>query len=285
MTWWEAVVLGLVQGLTEFLPISSSAHLRVVGDLLPGAGDPGAAFTAITQIGTEAAVILYFRHDIARIVRAWFGALAGRVPRSDHDARMGWYVIIGSIPIVVLGLVFQDAIEGGARNLYITAAMLAGFGVLLGIADHVGRTRLELTDLGTKHAVIFGFAQALALVPGVSRSGGTITAGLLMGYTREAAARYSFLLAIPAVLGSGFYQLAKSGGSGGSAGGLATLIATVVAFGVGYVVIVWFLRLISHHTFWPFVAYRLVFAAVILVLLLLGVVDAVDTPVLPGIAP
>jgi undecaprenyl-diphosphatase len=276
MTWWEAVVLGLVQGLTEFLPISSSAHLRVVGDLLPGLGDPGAAFTAITQIGTEAAVLLYFRHDIVRIVRAWVGSLRGTVPRSDHDARMGWYVILGSIPIVVLGLAFQDAIEGVARNLWLTAAMLAGFGLLLLVADLVARQGLTLADLGKRHAVIFGLAQSLALIPGVSRSGGTITAGLLMGYTRESAARYSFLLAIPAVLGSGFYQLAKSGGSGGSAGGLATAIATVIAFGVAYVVIVWFLRLISHHSFWPFVAYRLVFAAVIVVLLLTGVVDAVD---------
>lgn len=283
MTWWEAVVLGLVQGLTEFLPISSSAHLRVVGDLLPGAGDPGAAFTAITQIGTEAAVIIYFRHDIVRIIKAWFGSLAGRVPRSDHDARMGWYVILGSIPIVVFGLAFQDAIEGGARNLYITATMLAGFGLLLLLADHLAKTRLELADLGKRHAVIFGFAQALALIPGVSRSGGTITAGLLMGYTREAAARYSFLLAIPAVLGSGFYQLAKSGASGGTAGPLATLLATVIAFGVAYVVIVWFLRIISHHTFWPFVAYRLVFAAVIIVLLLLDVVQPIDQAMVPGV--
>ncbi len=276
MTWWEAVVLGLVQGLTEFLPISSSAHLRVVGELLPGTGDPGAAFTAITQIGTEAAVILYFRHDIARILRAWFGSLVGRVPRADHDARMGWYVILGSVPIVVLGLAFQGWIEGFARDLWLTATMLSVFGLLLGFADHVSKQRLTLTDLGKRHAIIFGLAQSLALIPGVSRSGGTITAGLLMGYTREAAARYSFLLAIPAVLGSGFYQLAKSGGSGGSAGGLATAIATVVAFGVAYVVIVWFLRIISHHTFWPFVAYRLGFALVIVVLLLTGVVDAVD---------
>ena len=253
MTWWEAVVLGLVQGLTEFLPISSSAHLRVVGDLMPGAGDPGAAFTAITQIGTEAAVVVYFRHDIARIAAAWFGSLRGRVPRSDHDARMGWYVILGSVPIVILGLSFQDAIEGGLRNLYLTAATLAGFGLLLGLADRVGRKRIQLESLGTRDAIVFGLAQSLALVPGVSRSGGTITAGLLMGYTREAAARYSFLLAIPAVLGSGFYQLAKSGGSGGTAGPVATALATAVAFGVAYVVIVWFLRLISHHSFWPFV--------------------------------
>ncbi len=276
MTVWEAVVLGFVQGLTEFLPISSSAHLRVVGDLLPGLGDPGAAFTAITQIGTEAAVILYFRRDIARIARAWFSAVRGKVPRDDPDARMGWLVILGSLPIVVLGLVFQDSIETVFRNLYLTALTLALFGLLLGIADGVGAKQRELNQLTWGQGVVFGFAQALALVPGVSRSGGTITAGLLMGFTREAAARYSFLLAIPAVLGSGFYQLAKSEGSGGSAGAVATAVATVVAFGVAYVVIIWFLRIISTRSYWPFVVYRLVVAAVIIVLLTVGVLDPLD---------
>jgi undecaprenyl-diphosphatase len=276
VTFWEAVVLGVVQGLTEFLPISSSAHLRVVGDLLPGLGDPGAAFTAITQIGTEAAVILYFRRDIARIARAWFGALRGRVPRGDPDARMGWLVILGSLPIVVLGLVFQDSIETVFRNLYLTALTLALFGLFLGIADSVGAKQRELNQLTWGQGVVFGFAQALALVPGVSRSGGTITAGLLMGFTREAAARYSFLLAIPAVLGSGFYQLAKSGGSGGSAGAVATAVATVVAFGVAYVVIIWFLRIISTRSYWPFVVYRLVVAAVIILLLTVGLLDPLD---------
>lgn len=276
MTFWEAVVLGFVQGLTEFLPISSSAHLRVVGDLLPGLGDPGAAFTAITQIGTEAAVILYFRRDIARIARAWTGALAGRVPHGDPDARMGWLVILGSLPIVVLGLVFQDSIETVFRNLYLTALTLALFGLLLGLADHIGAKRRHLDELTWGHGVVFGFAQALALVPGVSRSGGTITAGLLMGYTREAAARYSFLLAIPAVLGSGFYQLAKSGGSGGTAGGVATAVATTVAFVVAYFVIIWFLKIISTRSYWPFVIYRLVVSALIVILLLAGVLDPLD---------
>lgn len=279
VTWWEAVVLGFVQGLTEFLPISSSAHLRVVGDLLPGGGDPGAAFTAITQIGTETAVLLYFRKDIARILRAWFASLQGRVPRSDPDARMGWLVILGSIPIVVLGLAFQDSIETVFRNLYLIALTLVLFGLLLGWADHVGAKTRHLDQMTWGHGIIFGFAQAMALVPGVSRSGGTITAGLLMGYTREAAARYSFLLAIPAVLGSGLFQLAKSGGSGGTAGAAATALATVVAFGVGYVVIIWFLRIVSSRSYWPFVIYRIGFAAVVVVLLLTGVIDAVDPAV------
>lgn len=272
-------MLGLVQGLTEFLPVSSSAHLRVVGELLPGGGDPGAAFTAITQIGTEAAVILYFRKDIVRLVRAWLEAVRGRLPHSDPDARMAWLVIIGTLPIVVLGLAFQDSIETVFRNLYLVALTLTLFGLLLGWADTVGAKTRTLDHLTVRHGIVFGFAQAMALVPGVSRSGGTITAGLLMGYTREAAARYSFLLAIPAVLGSGFFQLAKSGGSGGAAGALATAVATVVAFGVAYVVIIWFLRIISHHSYWPFVFYRLALAAVIVVLLATGVVDAIDPSV------
>lgn len=217
MNAWEAVLLGLVQGLTEFLPISSSAHLRIVGELI-GSQDPGAAFTAITQIGTETAVLLYFRRDIARICAAWWRSVRGdhgtdwraRLGRHDHDAAMAWYIALGSVPIVLLGLLFQDAIENTFRNLYLTALMLAVFALLLGWADRVGAKRRTLRELSAGQAVAFGFAQALALVPGVSRSGGTITAGLLMGFTREAAARYSFLLAIPAVMGSGFYQLFKS---------------------------------------------------------------------------
>lgn len=279
MTWFEAIILGLVQGLTEFLPISSSAHLRIVGDLM-GGRDPGAAFTAITQIGTEAAVVLYFRHKIWAVIKAWFGALPigpwkNTVSRSDPDAKMGWYVIFGSIPIVVLGVLLESFIDTNFRNLYITAAMLAIFGIFMGLADKFSRREKELTQLNAKDATIFGFAQALALVPGVSRSGGTITAGLLMGYNRKAAADYSFLLAIPAVLGSGFYKLFKDGLSEDAAVGLGpTLVATLVAFVVAYVVIVWFLKLIQTHSFQPFVIYRVVLAIVVVVLILAGVVHA-----------
>src|SRR4051812_13225035 len=204
MGWFEAVVLGLVQGLTEFLPISSSAHLRIVGTAF-GWDDPGAAFTAITQIGTEAAVVLYFRRDIARIVSAWFGSLFGR-RRDDPDARTGWLIVVGSIPIVVLGLLLQNRIETTFRDLRIVAIALVAFSLGLYWAGAVGRKRLELPDLTARHGLVFGRAQSLALIPGVSRSGGTITAGLFLGYSREAAARYSFLLAIPAVLGSGVYE-------------------------------------------------------------------------------
>ena len=276
---FEAVILGLVQGLTEFLPISSSAHLRIVGELFPSLGDPGVTFTAVVQIGTELAVIAYFRHDIWRILKAWFNALPfgpwkDRSPEDPQDARMGWIVIIGTLPIVVLGLFLEDAIDSVFRNLYLTALMLALFAVFLGLADRFGKQRKSLENLTFKDGLTLGFAQAMALVPGVSRSGGTITIGLLLGYTREAAARVSFLLAIPAVLGSGFYRLITDDGTGPQAGAMSTLVATVVSFIVGYIVIVWFLKLISTKSYLPFVIYRLLLAAAVVGLLLAGVLSA-----------
>lgn len=286
MDWWEAITLGLVQGLTEFLPISSSAHLRVVGELLPGGTDPGAAFTAITQIGTEGAVLLYFRRDIARIVSAWWRALRGehgpdwrsRLGESDPDARMAYWIALGTLPIVTFGLLFEDSIKGPFRNLFLIAGTLVLFAVVLGLADRTGAKERTLDQLNARHALAFGLWQSLALVPGVSRSGGTISGGLLMGYTREAAARYSFLLAIPAVLGSGLQQLVTSLDDFGSTGTPslgATLLATVVAFVVGYVVIIGFLKLVSTRSFMPFVWYRFAFAAVIVVLVLTGALEAV----------
>lgn len=273
MTWWEALVLGIVQGLTEFLPISSSAHISIVGQLI-GSQDPGSAFTAITQIGTEAAVIVYFARDIGTIISKWVQALFGKVPQSDPDVRMGWFVIVGSIPIVALGLLFQDAIDTHLRNLWITVAMLAGVGLLLLAADRFSTHRKELRELTWRDAILYGFAQAAALIPGVSRSGATVSAGLAMGYTRPAAARYAFLLAIPAVLGSGFYKLFDIGGPGQPpiAWG-PILLATVVSFVVGLAVIHWLMRYISTHSFTIFVVYRLALAAVVAVLLLTGVLQ------------
>ena len=276
--WWEAALLGLIQGLTEFLPVSSSAHLRIIGPFLPSGADPGAAFTAITQIGTELAVLIYFRKDILRIALAWFGALPGSgasaAAKSNPDVRLGWLVIIGSLPIAILGLAFQHAIETYLRNLYLTAIMLIVFGLILGAADRYGRHELPLSRMRWRDGIIFGFAQAMALIPGVSRSGGTITAGLMMGYTREAAARYSFLLAIPAVLASGFYQLYKSWGVAGPVAPGPTLLATIIAFFVGYGVIVVFLRIVSSRGYWPFVAYRIVLGVFVLALLQMGVIAA-----------
>jgi undecaprenyl-diphosphatase len=274
MGWFEAIVLGLVQGLTEFLPISSSAHLRIVGSLA-GWDDPGAAFTAITQIGTELAVLVYFRHDIWRIITAWVGSLAGR-RRGAPDARMGWLIIVGSIPIVVLGLLLQDRIETTFRDLRIVAIALVAFSLILYWADVVGRKKLELDDLTFRDGVIYGFAQALALIPGVSRSGGTITAGLFLGYSRSAAARYSFLLAIPAVLGSGFFQAyeALTGKiEGPPVAWGPTILATVLAFGVGLSVIAWLLRYLNRGSFTPFVVYRVALGLLVLVLVITGVLD------------
>ncbi|ROQ63075.1 undecaprenyl-diphosphatase [Streptomyces sp. 840.1] len=275
MSWFESFVLGLVQGLTEFLPISSSAHLRLTA-AFAGWHDPGAAFTAITQIGTEAAVLIYFRKDIVRIVGAWFKSLTDRSMRSDHDAQMGWLVIVGSIPIGVLGVTFKDQIEGPFRDLRLIATTLIVMGIVLGVADRLAardetggkhraiKERKSLKELGIKDGLIFGFCQAMALIPGVSRSGATISGGLLMGYTREAAARYSFLLAVPAVLASGVFEL-KDAGEGHVAWG-PTIFATFIAFGVGYVVIAWFMKFITTKSFMPFVIYRIVLGIVLFAL-------------------
>ena len=277
----EALILGLVQGLTEFLPISSSAHLRIVGEFLGAGADPGAAFTAITQLGTETAVLVYFWNDITRIIGAWFRSLFGKIPRNDPDARMGWFIILGSIPIVVLGLVCQIQSETSLRSVWIVAFTLIFFGLLLGAADILGRKQLTLKKLTWPHALIFGLAQAAALIPGVSRSGGTITAGLFMGYDRRSAARYSFLLAIPAVFGSGFYQLYKtikdpcvnaaSGCRPEIFNGWETAAATLIAFVVGFAVIAFFMNYISKRSFLPFVVYRVLLGGALIILLTTGV--------------
>src|SRR6478609_1471736 len=275
MSWFEAVVLGVVQGLTEFLPISSNAHLRFVGAAF-GWSDPGAAFTAIIQIGTELAVLVYFARDIARIVSAWVASLFNARMRNDPDARMGWLIIVGSIPIIILGLLFQKQIETNLRDLRIIAIALVAFSLVLYVADRRGAKNRELADLTVGHGVVYGLAQALALIPGVSRSGGTITAGLFLGYTRSAAARYSFLLAIPAVLGSGLYEVYKSfkgGVHGAQVVWGPTILATVLAFAVGLSVIAWLLRYLNRGSFVPFVVYRVVLGLTVLAMVGLGVLN------------
>jgi undecaprenyl-diphosphatase len=278
MDWLEALVLGVVQGLTEFLPISSSAHQSIVGQFF-GGEDVGSAFTAITQLGTETAVILYFRRDIWLIIRSWVGSLTGSVPRDNPEARMGWLVIIGSVPIVVLGLLFQDSIDTVFRNLWLTVAMLAGFGIVIGIADRLARNVRPLESLSWRHGILFGLAQSLALIPGVSRSGATIAAGLALGYQRVAAAKYAFLLAIPAVVGSGFFKLADISNDPVEPAWGQIALATVVSFVIGYAVIAWLLRYISTHDFLPFVVYRLALAAVVAVLLLTGFLEPLPAAV------
>ncbi|GEB48207.1 MULTISPECIES: undecaprenyl-diphosphate phosphatase [Streptomyces] len=282
MSWFESFVLGLVQGLTEFLPISSSAHLRLTA-AFAGWQDPGAAFTAVTQIGTEAAVLIYFRKDIGRILAAWFRSLYSSRARHDHHARTGWLVLIGSLPIGVLGLTLKDQIEGPFRDLRLIATTLIVLGVVLGIADRLAardsgggrhrarRERKSLEQLTVRDGLLYGCAQALALIPGVSRSGATISGGLFMGYRREAAARYSFLLAVPAVLASGLYELTDIG-EGHVAWG-PTIFATVLAFVVAYAVITWFMAWISTRSFLPFVIYRIVLGVALFVLIAAGVLS------------
>ena len=281
MEFLEAIILGLIQGLTEFLPISSSAHLRIAGEFLPSATDPGATFTAITQLGTELAVLLYFRKDIGRILTKWFqqfgrtkGAHSEPIDRRDPDVRLGWLIIIGTVPIVLLGFFAQDYIRSTFRSLWLVAIVLIVFGIILGLADLLSKRVREIDQMSYRDGVIIGVAQTLALIPGVSRSGSTMTAGRFLGYTRPAAARFGFLLAVPAVFGSGLYELVHSFGEPEGAYGYAeTAVATVVAFAVGYAVIAFLMQYISKHSFLPFVIYRILLGGTLLVLLSLGILN------------
>ncbi|GAA1505196.1 MULTISPECIES: undecaprenyl-diphosphate phosphatase [Brevibacterium] len=275
--WLVAAVLGIVQALTEFLPISSSAHVRIVGELMLPGSDPGAFFTAIIQIGTEAAVVVYFWRDIITIISKWCKALVGKHDRKDPEVRLGWLIIVGSIPIVIIGLLFQDYIEGALRSLWITATMLIVFGLIIGIADWAGKRERTLEDMNWGQGILFGFAQALAVIPGVSRSGGTIMAGRFMGFDRPAAARYSFLLAIPAVVGSGLYGVAQTLGRSEAMvlGWGPTILATVISFALGLVVIHWFLKYVETKSFAIFVWYRVALGIVLYILLGTGVLAAV----------
>jgi undecaprenyl-diphosphatase len=270
---FKAVFLGVLQGLTEFLPISSSAHLRIFPELL-GWEDPGAAFTAVVQIGTETAVLLYFWRDIWRIGSTWVRSLFDRSLRDHQDARMGWFIIVGSVPIVLLGVAFKDVIERDFRNLWYIGTALVVLGVVLAVAEKVGRKTQSIERLTMRDAVLLGLAQAAALVPGVSRSGSTISMGLFLGYEREAATRYAFLLAIPAVVGAGLFELPEIPHGAQEYGVGPTIAATVVAFVVGYAAIAWLLRYVSTHSYMPFVVYRVALGGLTLVLLGAGVISA-----------
>jgi undecaprenyl-diphosphatase len=272
VSWLEVLVLGVVQGLTEFLPISSSAHLRIVSGVFFG-NDPGAAFTAVSQLGTEAAVIVYFARDLWALIVAWFRGLTDAEARSDPNYKLAWLVIVGTIPIAVLGVLFKHQIETVARNLWLIATTMVVFGVLLGLAERFGRQRIELKQIKPADGVILGFAQALALIPGVSRSGGTITAGLFLGLTRTAAVRYSFLLAIPAVVAAGLFTLPDIGAGDGPSP-VQMAVATVIAFVIGYAVIAWLLRYVARHSVYLFVWYRLALGALLFLALGVGWVPA-----------
>jgi undecaprenyl-diphosphatase len=274
MSLLEAIVLGIVQGLTEFLPISSTGHLRIVPAFL-GWDDPGAAFTAVTQLGTMAAVLLYFRTDLLRIARAWLASVGDRPKRRELDARIGWYIVLGTVPIGVFGVLFKDQIETGARDLYIIGVALIVLGLILAAAEAVSTREREIEQIQTKDGFWVGMAQALALVPGVSRSGATITAGLFLGLNRAAAARFSFLLSVPAVVLSGLFELSSiiEGEEGEHVGAGALLVATVLAFAVGYASIALLLRFLANHSTLVFVAYRVGLGVVVLVLAGSGTID------------
>jgi undecaprenyl-diphosphatase len=267
----EAIVLGLVQGLTEFLPISSSGHLRIVPAFF-GWEDPGAAFTAVIQLGTMAAVVLYFRHDLWRIAVAWCQELRVPFRSRSHEANLGWFIIVGTVPISVLGLIFRDQIESGARDLYLIGSALIVFSFVMLLADRFGSRRREITELNMRDGLVIGFAQALALIPGVSRSGATISAGLFRNFDGAAAARYSFLLSVPAVVLSGLFEIRDIGGAGGASVG-ATIIATLGAFVSGYAAIAWLLRYLATHTLAVFIAYRIPLGILVLVLAATGTIS------------
>ncbi|PXX71068.1 undecaprenyl-diphosphatase [Nocardia tenerifensis] len=307
MTWVQALVLGLVQGLTEFLPISSSAHLRIVSGVFFG-DDAGASFTAVTQLGTEAAVLVYFAKDIWRILQAWFTTVLRkvsareRVPITDQvttrlpvvtagqadryfdqeaqrelDYRIGWYVIIATIPIGVLGFLLKDVIRTAARNLWLISFMLIAFALVIAAAEYYGRQLRPLERLTTRDGLVMGFAQCLALIPGVSRSGATSSAGLFLGLTREASVRFSFLLAIPAVTASGLFSIPDAfapAGEGLNASGAQLIVATLLAFAVGYASVAWLLKFVAKHSLDWFVGYRIVLGLVVMGLLATGVVSA-----------
>lgn len=269
----DALILGIVQGLTEFLPISSSAHVQIAQQLLGLSSMPKpqlTAFIATIQLGTELAVVIYFWRDIVRIASAWISSLGKKASSMNQDAKMGWLIIAGSMPVVAIGLIFKDAIENQLRSLWVIAITLIVFGLVLGVADKIGKRQKSIEQLTTRHGILFGLGQALAVIPGVSRSGGTITVGLLLGYSRQAAARYSFLLAIPAVVASGLFEFTTTYKDLSQQDLLATVIATLVSFAVGFSVIVGLLRYLERGSFLPFVIWRVGVGTVLLVLLSIG---------------
>ncbi len=261
----EAIILGIVQGLTEFLPISSTAHMRIVPALL-GWGDPGAAVSAIIQIGTLIAVLVYFWKDIVRLVTAFIKGLASGKPFAETDSRMAWWIGIGTIPVVILGLAFKHSIETSFRSLYVIAGSMFALGVILFIAEKIASFKKAYTDMTWWEAFLVGCAQAVALIPGSSRSGTTITMGLFLGFTRESAARFSFLLSIPAVAASGLYELYEIRHALLGTLGFNVALATVIAGVTGYFAIAFLLKYLRTHTTFVFVWYRVLLGVFIFIL-------------------
>src|SRR3954452_7149259 len=271
MSAFEAIVLGIVQGLTEFLPISSTGHLRIVPALV-GWEDPGAAFTAVIQMGTTFAVLLYFRRELWRIALAWLDSVRQGGRRRDLDARLGWYIVLGTVPIAIFGFIFKDQIENGARDLYVIGTALIVFGFVLLVAERVSKRSRALEQINTGDGIFIGLAQAVALIPGVSRSGATISAGLFRDFDRVSAARFSFLLSVPAVVLSGLFELRKFIGHGAHTGAGSLVVATLLAFVTGYASIAFLLRYLTTHSTLPFVIYRVSLGALVLALVASGAI-------------
>lgn len=276
MSWLQVVVLSIIQGLTEFLPVSSSGHLAIASKLF-FQGDAGASFTAVSQLGTESAVLVYFFRDIVRILKAWFNGLLVKAHRNNPDYRLGWYVIIGSVPIAVLGLVFKDLIRSEVRNLWVIATAMLVFSAVIAAAEYFSRQDRHIDQLTWRDGLFVGLAQCLALVPGVSRSGATISAGLIRGLDRPLSARFGFLLAIPAVFASGLFSLPDAFhpvSEGMSATGAQLAVSVVITFVIGYAAVAWLLRFLTHHAMYWFVGYRVILALTVMALLATGVVSA-----------
>jgi undecaprenyl-diphosphatase len=266
VSWFEAILLGIVQGLTEFLPISSTGHVRVI-PALAGWPDPGAAFSAVIQLGTMAAVLIYFRRDVIQITSAWVRGLFNAEVRRTRDSIMGWYIAVGTVPVVIFGYAFRHQIHDGARSLMIVAFALIVGGIIMLAVDRISTRERGIESVGWKDAIVVGLCQALALIPGTSRSGATIVGGLVLGFDRETAARFSFLLSIPAVVLSGLFEL-KDVGSGDGTPIVATIIATIFAFIFGYLTIAFLLRYLARHTLAIFGVYRILFGLLIVGLVL-----------------
>jgi undecaprenyl-diphosphatase len=262
----KAIVLGIVQGLTEFLPISSTAHLRIVPALF-GWEDPGAAYSAVIQIGTMLAVVIYFFKDLLKISSKVVMNLKNKKFITDYESKLGWYIIIGTIPIIIFGLLLENLIENEFRSLYVISFSLIFFAIILGIAEKLSKKNLDLKDITLGKALIVGFAQALALIPGASRSGVTITGGLFAGFNREAAARFSFLLSVPAVLLSGLYEFYKILPVLTDQSALSLIVATVTSFLSGILAIELLLRYLRTHSTFVFVLYRIALGILLLVLI------------------
>jgi undecaprenyl-diphosphatase len=279
MNFLEAIILGIVQGLTEFLPVSSSAHVQIASELMqvPGLSDKNSAttaFIATIQLGTEAAVLIYFAKDIARLVKAWFRGVFNARLRGNADYRMAWLVIIASIPVGLAGYLLREFIQETVRTLWVVAFTMILFAGILYLADRYGRKQKEVSDMTFNTALGFGLGQALAVIPGVSRSGASISFGLFAGFNRAAAARFSFLIGIPAVLASGLIEFKDSYQQLDTTALSGTIVATITSFVVGYAVIAGLLKYLNKGSFMPFVVWRLVVGIALLVMLSNGWITA-----------